>query len=151
MTQTRGKRSGMTLIELVVALSVAGLLCAVAVPGAASVRRTFQSADAAWRLALVLREAQARAAASGDPLRVVVESSGRYRVIRAAAPQVQVAGGELGAVVASNYPGGTVEFGASGLPTLAGGTSPRAGHFEVVDGPSGSTVVVQLGGCVRCA
>jgi hypothetical protein len=62
-----------------------------------------------------------------------------------------VAGGELGAVVASNYPGGTVEFGASGLPTVAGGTSPRAGHFEVADGPSGSTVVVQLGGCVRCA
>ena len=62
-----------------------------------------------------------------------------------------MARGELGAAVASNYPQGTLEFGAAGWPTLPGGTSPRAGHFTIGAATAGHAVVIQLGGCVRCA
>jgi len=142
--------AGVTLVELVVVLSISSVLCAVAVPGVVAVRRTFRAADAAGRLALVLRDAQARAQASGLSVRVAVDAGGRYIVDRAGAEVVRLAGGELGVAVASNYPGGVVEFGPGGLPAVAGGASPRAGHFDVGSGPVSHTVVLQLGGCVRC-
>ncbi len=83
-------------------------------------------------------------------MRVEVEASGRFRVSESGSSPAHVAAGDLGAAVVSNYPDGTVEFGAGGLPTVAGGVSPRAGHFDVGAGPAVRSVVVQLGGCVRC-
>jgi type II secretory pathway pseudopilin PulG len=140
----------MTLMELVVVLAVAGILSAVAVPGVVAVQRTFRAHDAGRRLALVLRTAQARAQVSGVPVKVTVEAGGGYVVVGVGTPERVVARGDLGAAVSGNYPDGTVQFGASGLPSVAGGTSPRAGHFTVADGNAGRTVTVQLGGCVRC-
>ena len=141
---------GVTLVELVVVLSVSAVLCCVAVPGVATARRSFRAADAAGRLSLVLRDAQARAQASGTPVRVSVDASGRFSVFTAGGTLVRTGGGDLGAAVVSNYPGGTVEFGPAGLPTVAGGVSPRAGHFEIDAGVVARSVVLQLGGCVRC-
>lgn len=146
----RGMCAGLTLLELVVVLSISAILCAVAVPGVVQARRTFRAADAAGRLALVLRTAQARAQAGGVPVRVEVEASGRFRVSQYGSSPAHIAVGDLGAAVVSNYPDDTVEFGAGGLPTVAGGVSPRAGHFDVGAGSAVRSVVVQLGGCVRC-
>lgn len=142
--------AGLTLLELVVVLSISATLCAVAVPGVVQARRTFRAADAAGRLALLLRTAQARAQAGGVPVRVQVDGAGHFRVSQTGSSPVHIAVGDLGAAVVSNYPDDTVEFGAGGLPTVAGGVSPRAGHFDVGAGAAARSVVVQLGGCVRC-
>lgn len=140
---------GMALLELVVVLAISATLCAVTVPGVAATRGAFRAAGAAQRLSLVLRDAQAYAEAQSAPVRVCVSADGSYTVAQTAGGGV-IARGEIGAAVVGTYPDGTVEFGASGLPTLSGGGSPRAGHFTVADGAPGQTVVVQLGGCVRC-
>ena len=145
-----GRQGGMTLLELVVVLAVAAILCAVAVPGVVAVQSTFRAHDAGRRLALVLRTAQARAQASGVPVRVTVKAGGGYVVRDVGSPDRVIAHGDLGAAVSGNYLDGTVQFGAAGLPSVAGGTSPRAGHFTVAEGVAGRTVTVQLGGCVRC-
>lgn len=146
----RMRSEGVTLVELVVVLSISAVLCCVAVPGAVGARRAFRAADAAGRLGLVLREAQARAQASGVPVRVSVDGSGRFEVVSVGACAIRLGGGDLGTGISSNYPGGVVEFGPGGLPTAAGGASPRAGHFDVGTEPVARTVVLQLGGCVRC-
>ena len=145
-----GRQGGMTLLELVVVLAVAAVLCTIAVPGVVAVQSTFRTHDAGRLLALVLRMAQARAQASGVPVRVTVEAGGTYVVRDVGVPVRVVAHGDLGAAVSGNYPDGTVQFGTAGLPSVAGGTSPRAGHFTVAEGVAGRTVTVQLGGCVRC-
>ena len=146
------RQHGSTLLELVVILAISAVLCAVAVPGVAAVRSVFAANAAAERLTLVLRDAQARAQAHGAAVRVSVAGDGRYSVCDVCASgERPVAGGELGAEVDSNYPLGTLEFGAAGWPTLPGGVSPRAGHFTIGAASAGHTVVVQLGGCVRCA
>ena len=89
------RQRGSTLFELVTILAIGAVLCAIAVPGVRAVRGVFAADAAAERLALVLRDAQARAQAHG-------------------------------------------------------GASPRAGHFTIGAATAGRTVVVQLGGCVRC-
>jgi Tfp pilus assembly protein FimT len=145
------RQHGSTLLELVVMLAISAVLCAVAVPGVAAVRSVFAADAAADRLALVLRDAQARAQARGAVVRVTVGGDGSYSVRDISASGTSsVADGELGADVDSNYPQGTLEFGAAGWPTLPGGASPRAGHFTVGAASAGRVVVVQLGGCVRC-
>ena len=140
----------MTLLELVVVLAIAAILCAVAVPGVVAASGTFRAHDAGRRLALVLRTAQAQAQATGVPVSVAVDARGGYIVTEVGPVSRVVARGELGAAVSGNYPDGTVQFGASGLPSLAGGTSPRAGHFSVTEGAALRTVTLQLAGCVRC-
>lgn len=55
---------GVTLLELVAVLAVSATLCGVAVPGVVHARRAFRAADAAQRLSLVLRDAQASAEAA---------------------------------------------------------------------------------------
>ena len=145
------RQHGSTLFELVAILAIGAVLCAIAVPGVAAVRGMFAADAAAERLALVLRDAQARAQARGAVVRVSVAGDGRYSVCDVSASgQSPVARGELGAAVSSNYPQGTLEFGAAGWPTLPGASSPRAGHFTIGSSAAGHTVVVQLGGCVRC-
>ena len=145
------RQHGSTLLELMAILAISAVLSAIAVPGVAAVRSVFAADAAAERLALVLRDAQARAQAHGAAVRISVAGDGRYSVCDVSpSGDRPVGGGELGADVASNYPQGTVQFGAAGWPTLAGGGSPRAGHFTIGAATAGRTVVVQLGGCVRC-
>jgi Tfp pilus assembly protein FimT len=145
------RQHGSTLLELVTILAISAVLCAIAVPGVAAVRSVFAADAAADRLALVLRDAQARAQAHSAAVRVSVSGDGRYAVCDiTASGERPVAGGELGADVASNYPQGTLDFGAAGWPTLPGGASPRAGHFTICASLAGRVVVVQMGGCVRC-
>jgi len=145
------RQHGSTLLELVTILAISAVLCAIAVPGVGAVRSVFAADAAADRLALVLRNAQARAQAHGVAVRVSVTGDGCYSVCDVGpSGERPVAGGELGADVESNYPQGTLEFGAAGWPTLPGRTSPRAGHFTIGAVTAGRTVVVQLGGCVRC-
>ena len=145
------RQHGSTLLELVTILAISAVLCAIAVPGVAAVRSVFAADAAVERLALVLRTAQARAQAHGVAVRVSVAGDGRYSVCDVfASGERAVAQGELGAAVVSNYPQGTLEFGAAGWPTLPGGASPRAGHFDVGSSGAGHVVVVQMGGCVRC-
>jgi len=145
------RQHGSTLFELVAILAIGAVLCAIAVPGVAAVRSVFAADAAAERLALVLRDAQARAQARSAVVRVSVAGDGRYSVCDVSASgQSPVARGELGAAVSSNYPQGTLEFGPAGWPTLPGGASPRAGHFTIGAATAGRVVVVQLGGCVRC-
>jgi len=145
------RQRGSTLLELVAILAISAVLCAVGVPGVAAVRSVFAADAAAERLALVLRTAQARAQAHGAAVRVSVTGDGCYAVCDVCpSGERAVAGGELGAEVASNYPQGTLEFGAAGWPRLPGGASPRAGHFTIGAATAGRVVVVQMGGCVRC-
>ena len=145
------RQQGSTLLELVAILAIGAVLFAIAVPGVAAVRGVFAADAAAERLALVLRDAQARAQAHGAAVRVSVAGDGRYSVCDVGASGARpVARGELGADVDSTYPQGTLEFAAAGWPTLSGSASPRAGHFTIGAASAGRTVVVQLGGCVRC-
>lgn len=148
-------QQGSTLFELLAIMAIAGTLAAIVVPGAGSVRRALSGPAGARELALVLRAAQARAQARATTVQVAVSGDGAYTVrdLQTGAPgspvaPVTVASGELGADVGSNYPDGIVEFGRTGRPSLPGATSPRAGSFTV---GGDHRVVVQLGGCVRCA
>jgi prepilin-type N-terminal cleavage/methylation domain-containing protein len=139
-------QKGTTMLELVAVLAIVAVLGAVAVPGASRVRAAVSAGEAARRLALVLRSAQAQAQSSASPVRVEVTPGGDYVVSRASGATVM--SGSLGAGVRSTYPGGVLEFGERGWAGLPGATSPRAGHFDI-DGTS-DTVTVQLLGCVRC-
>jgi Tfp pilus assembly protein FimT len=141
------RQRGTTMFELVTVLAVVAVLAAVGVPGAAKVHAAVSGAQAARRLALVLRAAQARAQCTGDRVRVEVDPGGDY--LAAGASSGVVAEGSLGAGVSSTYPGGVLEFTSRGWAGLPGASSPRAGHFTV-DGTAHS-VVVQLSGCVRCS
>lgn len=142
----RGQK-GTTMLELVTVLAVIGVLAAVVVPGASKARAAVSAGEAARRLALVLRAAQARAQSTASPVRVEVAADGRYEVRGESGEELS--SGSLGASISSTYPSGALEYGARGWAGLPGATSPRAGHFDV-DGTSHS-VIVQLSGCVRCA
>jgi prepilin-type N-terminal cleavage/methylation domain-containing protein len=145
----RGQR-GTTLLELLTVISVIGVLASVVVPSASAVRRVFASSSAVDRLALVLRDAQARAQGGATRVSVSVHSDGSFVVSDGGAGGPVVDLGELGADVTSNYPGGAVQFASRGWPCVPGGASPRAGRFSVAGGGAGREVVLQLGGCIRC-
>lgn len=134
------------MLELVAVLAVAGVFAAVVVPGASKARSAVSAAEAARRLALVLRAAQAQAQSSASPVRVEVGEAGEYRVRQASG---STHSGSLGARISTNYPGGVLEFSARGWAGLPGAASPRAGRFDVVG--TSHTVIVQLSGCIRCA
>jgi len=142
---------GFTAVELLAVCAVVGVFCAVAVPSAVGTRRALGADAGARHLALVLREAQARAQSGGARTAVQIAPDGRYEVAEQAETGWRVTGrGRLSARVSTNYPGGRVEFGRAGWPLLAGTVTPRAGSFVL--GPAGRTraVVVQMAGCVRC-
>ncbi len=141
---------GHTLCELVVVLAVAATLGGVAVPGVAWIQgRSAVRADA-LRLTLVLRSAQARAAATGDTVCIRLVDQGRGYVC-------EETGGVAGAVVehgafdgscSTNYPDGAVEFRQPGWPCGLSG-EPRAGSFTFACAGAHVSVVVQMGGRVR--
>lgn len=141
------RQHGMTMLELVTVLAVMAVLAGVAVPAASRVRAAVSAGEAARRLALVLRSAQAQAQSSGSPVRVEVRPDGRFLVTAESGARLQT--GSLGAAISATYPGGVLEFSERGWAGLPGAGSPRAGHFDV-EGTS-DTVTVQLSGCVRCA
>ena len=137
------------MFELLTVLAIGAILVAVAVPGVVSVRRAFAGHAAAVRLALVLRSAQARAQSGAAVVCVSVRPDGRYDVREVATDgSTRVTSGDLGADVSTNYPGGSVEFGLRGWPSLPGASSPRAGTFRIAGGRH--AVVLQLAGCIRC-
>jgi Tfp pilus assembly protein FimT len=131
----------------VTVMAVAAVFAAVAVPSAAHVGSAVSGAQAARRLALVLRAAQAEAQSRASSVRVEVDGGGSY-VVTAAGQRLM--SGRLGARVTSTYPGGALEFSSRGWAGLPGSSSPRAGHFSVEGAASSHTVTIQLSGCVRC-
>ena len=141
------REGGMTMLEVVAAMAVVAVLAAIAVPSAARVGGAVSGAEAARRLALVLRVAQAEAQSRGQRVLVEVGSGGDYAVTVAGE---RIMSGRLGVPVTSTYSGGALEFTARGWAGLPGSSSPRAGSFSVAGATSVRRVVVQLSGCVRC-
>ena len=141
---------GHTLSELLVVLTVTATLALVSVPGLAWVEgRSAVRADAQC-LALVLRCAQARAAATGDTVCVRLIDQGRGYVCEqtGAAAATVVASGAFGAPCSTNYPGAAVEFRQPGWPCSLSG-EPRAGSFTFACDGAQVSVVLQMGGRVR--
>jgi len=142
---------GFTAVECMVVCALMGVLCAIAVPSAVGTRRALGADAGARHLALVLREAQARAQSSGARTAVQVTPDGTYEVAESSAGGWHVTErGDLLVAVTTNYPSGRVEFGRAGWPLLAGAATPRAGSFVLGSTGRSRTVVVQLTGCVRC-
>jgi type II secretory pathway pseudopilin PulG len=136
--------------ELLVALAVAATLGGVAVPGLAWVGgRTAVRADA-QRLALALRQAQARAAATHDTVSLRLDSQGRGFVCEQTDGSVTtvIESGEFHGPCATNYPGGAVEFHVRQWPCSLSG-EPRAGSFTFACHGAQSSVVLQMGGRIR--
>jgi type II secretion system protein H len=141
---------GHTLCELLVVLAVTATLGGVAVPGLAWVQgRSAVRADA-QRLALVLRSAQARAAATGDTVCVRLVDQGRGYVCEqsAAAAGTVVESGGFDTPCSTNYPGAAVEFREPGWPCGLSG-EPRAGSFTFACAGAQVSVVLQMGGRIR--
>lgn len=141
---------GHTISELLVVLAVAATLGGVTVPGLAWVEGRAAVKTDAQRLALVLRRAQARAAASGDTVRVRLERQGRDYVCEqtGGGGTTILESGEFHGPCATNYPGAAVEFRVSGWPRALSG-EPRAGSFTFACHGAVSSVVLQMGGRVR--
>jgi type II secretory pathway pseudopilin PulG len=143
---------GTTLLELTVLLAIMGIVCGIAVPGAVSAKRAFAVNAAQRHLALLLRDAQARAEALDHRVAVTVADDGSFVVkdLLPASDGPALTNGKLGVAVSSSYPGGALEIDPRGWPALPGASSPRAGHFTIASAGATRTVVVQLAGCVRC-
>jgi len=123
----------------------------VAVPGVAWVHGRLAVGADARRFVLVLRRAQARAAATGTPVRVELVRGGRgYRVTTTGVEAATVEHGDFAAACTTNYPAGTLEFAPAGWPCTPGG-SPRAGTFTFACRGVSAAVVLQMGGRVRGA
>jgi type II secretory pathway pseudopilin PulG len=135
------------MVEMIAAMAVIAVFAVVAVPSAARVGGAVSGAEAARRLALVLRAAQAEAQSRGTRVLVEVDSGGDYTVSTAGE---RLMSGSLRAKVTSTFAGGALEFTERGWAGLPGSSSPRAGNFSVAGATSVRTVVVQLSGCVRC-
>ena len=141
-------QKGSTMLEMVAVLAVVAILAAIAVPSAARVGAGVSAAEAARRLALVLRVAQAEAQSRDTAVLVEVSGDGDYLVTLAGE---HLMSGRLRAAVSSTYPGGAVQFSERGWAGLPGSASPRAGHYSLAGATASRTVVIQLSGCVRCS
>jgi type IV fimbrial biogenesis protein FimU len=141
-------QEGTTMLELITVICIVGIFAAIAVPGASRVRSAVSSAEAARRLATVLRAAQAEAQSRSAPIKVEVASDGDYAITGPEGDRIM--SGRLGTGVTSNYPDGVIEFTERGWARLPGSSSPRAGHFSIAGASGSARVVVQLAGCVRC-
>ncbi len=152
-SRLRRQQCAYTVVELTVVLAVAAILAAIAVPGLAWTHgRAAVGADAR-ELALVLRRAQARAAAGGQAVRVRLVDGGVGYVCeqdRGGSWSTVAQGSFEGLMCATNYPGAAVSFDPAGWP-MAVGAGPRAGNFTFSCHGATSTVVLQLGGRIRWA
>ena len=146
-------RRGFTLPELVVTMAVLGILAAVCVPGLVCAEGASGATVAAQRFAVVLRSAQARAAAADGTVEVAVDGSRGQYVVRQGLPgggyDVVECGDVLPATVTSNYPSDVVRFGPRGFPCALTGAA-RAGTFTFTCSGASRSVVLQLAGRVRC-
>jgi type II secretory pathway pseudopilin PulG len=146
------KGTGFTIVELTITMALMAAVAAFAIVPAARAHARVSASSAAGRFALVLREAQARAQTTGCRVRVTVTDDGCYAVVEElpVGPQA-ISVGTLGpARCSTNYPGEGVDFNPCGWPCAVTSGSARAGSFVFGWGGASSTVVVQLGGCVRC-
>src|ERR1035437_2023293 len=141
---------GYTLCELLVVLAVAATLALVALPGLAWVQGRWAVRADALSLDLVLRSAQARAAATGDTVCVRLVGQGKGYVCEqsGAAATTVVASGAFGIPCSTNYPGAAVEFREPGWPCSLSG-EPRAGSFTFACDGAQVSSVLQMGGRVR--
>jgi len=141
-----------TLVEVVVVCAIIGVLAVVGVLSISRLSGAAAVPTAAVRFAAVLRESQALAQVGGEPVNVIISPSASYRVfLDSANGPVWLASGDLAPVIcSSNYPGGSVAFSPQGWPCAVGSRIPRAGTFSFTYGGSLRSVVVQMGGCIRC-
>jgi prepilin-type N-terminal cleavage/methylation domain-containing protein len=142
-------RSGFTAVELMVTFAIIAIVAAVSVPSAARLQADAAARSAAQRLALVLRAAQAHAAADDVPVEVHVPGDGSYEVVERTQVPVLLERGHMGALSTTNYPGGGVEFAPAGWPCSLVTHLPRAGTFTFFGGVAPHTVTLQMGGRTR--
>ena len=143
---------GHTLIELAVVCALAAIIAGIAVPSVVASHGCVAGSVASRQLAIVLREAQARAQVSGDVVRVIIDADGQGYSVDAigAFGESRVASGEFGgARCSSNYPGNAVEFAGAGWPRALG-AGVRAGTFRLTASGHTRSVVLQMGGAIRC-
>lgn len=145
---------GMTLVELVVVISLVGLLALVAVPRFAG-RDEVELRAAARRVAADLRWAQARAIATRTRHGVVFDAAtGRYTVYRGA-PSTPAddflrpgspmrRGVEPVTLVSADFDGAPrVEFDSMGVPWSASGELTAPGRVVLAVSGAADTVVVE--------
>lgn len=141
-----------TLLELLVAVVIAGLLVGIGGAMLSPACGHLASGTAARRFALVLRGAQAAAQAERCRFRVrLVDGGCGYVVerVQGHSSTLEVSGTFAGATCTTNYPSVAVDFSSEGRPLSVGSPTPRAGTFTIAKGAAAHRVVVQLGGCVR--
>jgi prepilin-type N-terminal cleavage/methylation domain-containing protein len=144
--------TGYTLVELIVVCCVLAILSAIAVPCLAAVHGRSSTSSAADAFAVVLRDAQARAWAHDERVRVSLTAAGDGFVVEGgegADRRPLVSGSFGGARCTCNYPAATVEFVPEGFPHVIGGPA-RAGTFTFSCVGCDRSVVVQMGGAIRC-
>ena len=149
------EQQGSTLFELLAVVAITGILAAIVVPGAGTVRRALSGPAGARELALVLRAAQARAQARATTVQVAVAGDGSYTVrdLQTGTPgrrsrRSRSPAASLAPMWEATTPMASSSSGARDGPVCP---APQA----LAPGPSSvggdHRVVVQLAGCVRCA
>ena len=144
---------GHSLLELVAVLAVLSVLAAVTVPLLAPAHRRLAAGEAARQFAVVLRHAQALAQTGMCRVRVRLTGEGDGYVVSRAdggAWVTEESGSFAGAACATNYPGACVQFAAAGWPLDDASGVPRAGTFVFGEGSWRRSVVLQMGGRIRC-
>jgi type II secretory pathway pseudopilin PulG len=143
---------GHTLVELVVVCALIAALAGISVPSLVLSHARASGEVASTQLAITLREAQARARACGEVVRVTIDSDGHGYGVDVVGPEGlwRVSSGDFGSVTcSSNYPGNGVEFSGLGWPRAIG-AGVRAGTFRLTAVGATHAVVLQMGGVVRC-